>query len=139
MARTSTPVRDREGRRRWPEDSRDDALGESSETARRSSSPSKGTASSRRRRPSTARSSPRYGSRPTTPDPVAELLPRDRRGRDRRDDGGMVDPDLSGPERRREGTPEDRGREVARVSLWGSTRRPGLRWPDSPRPCARAA
>src|SRR3989449_8596720 len=37
-------------------------------TARRSSSPSKDTASSRRLRPSTARSSPRYGSKQTTPD-----------------------------------------------------------------------
>ena len=73
------------------------------------------------------------------PIPVAELLPRDRRGRDRRDDGGMVDPDLSGPERRRKGTPEDRGREVARLSLRESTQQRGPRSPDSPRPCARAA
>src|SRR2546422_5630068 len=101
-------LRDRKGRRRRPEDPRDDALGESSEAARRSrlvSGPQRDDCHRRRREDPRLHQriqhhrgdsdrQPRDRRRGMVPDrrppiPVAELLPRDRGRRNRRDDRGM--------------------------------------------------
>src|SRR5437867_2367014 len=151
-------VRDREGRRRRSEDPGNDALGESCEAARRSrlvSGPERDDCHRRRREDPRLHQriqhhrgdpdrQPRDRRRSMIADrrrpiPVAELLPRDRGRRNRRDDRGMVDSNFGGSERRCEDATQNPGREMALVTVCRSTRRPCLQRPGSRRPCGRAA